>query len=235
MLRWRPPNGEISPGVFIPVAENTGAIIAIGAWVFRQVCITATKWRTQFGADTPYIAFNLSARQLDAPNLVEEFALIMRETAVNPHDLLLEITETALMSNIESSLEMLHRLAELGMRIAVDDFGTGYSSFAQLLRLPVSVVKIDRAFINGIDVRRNLQIVTAAIINMAHTLGHLLVAEGIETEAQLAELRMLRCDYAQGYLFYRLLDAATILEVIHQGRNTTTNGKQQEILPFPVK
>jgi len=225
LLRWHPPSGEISPVVFIPIAEDNGAIVPIGAWVFRQACQTAAAWRARFGDDTPYVAVNVSTRQLDAPHLIEDFTKIIRDTGVYPADILIEITETALMSNIEASISTLHQLAKLGLRVAVDDFGTGYSSLAQLLRLPVSIVKIDRAFINGIDIKTELRVVTAAIIRMAHTLGHRLVAEGVETESQLAELRMLGCDYAQGYLFHRPLNSSAILEIIDCRQQVVIHGQ----------
>ncbi len=216
LLRWHPAQGEISPAIFIPVAEATGAIVPIGTWVWRQACLAAQDWRQRFGDDTPYVSVNVSARQLDTPDFVEIFAEILRETGADPKDLLVEVTETALMSNVENNLRALHRLAELGLRVAVDDFGTGYSSLAQLLRLPLSIVKIDRAFIDGIDHRHEIRVVAAAIVRMAQTLGHRLVAEGVETEAQLAELRALGCDYAQGYLFDRPLMADAILGAIQR-------------------
>ncbi len=221
LLRWHPPSGEISPGIFVPVAESMGMIASIGLWVFRHACLTAAHWRAHFGDDTPYVAVNVSTRQLDEPGLVEQFASILYETGVKPSDLLLEITETALMSNIESNVRTLHRLAQLGPRVAVDDFGTGYSSLAQLLRLPLSVVKIDRAFIDRIDTQHPVRVVASAIIRMTQTLGHQVVAEGVETEAQLGELRTLGCDYAQGYLFARPLLAEEMFEFIHHDRNLT--------------
>jgi diguanylate cyclase (GGDEF)-like protein/PAS domain S-box-containing protein len=211
LLRWHAPHGDISPAVFIPVAESTGTIVAIGAWVFREACRVAAGWRAQFGNDAPYLSFNVSTRQLDTEDLVETFSAILADTGANPADLVIEVTETALMANVEASLHTLRRLADLGMRVAVDDFGTGYSSFSQLLRLPVSVLKIDRAFVDGIDTRDEIRIVASAIVRLAHTLGHKVVAEGIETEAQLTELQAIGCDSGQGYLFDRPLEEAPML------------------------
>ena len=223
LLRWHPPQGEVVPAVFVPVAESAGAIVPIGAWVFRQACAAVAAWRARFGTDAPYVSVNVSTRQLEAPHLIEDFSAILRETGACPTDLVIEVTETSLMSDVESNLRMLRQLAELGIRVAVDDFGTGYSSLAQLLRLPVSLLKIDRAFIEGIDTRRESRIVTAAVIRMGQTLGHRVVAEGVETEAQLAELRALGCDYGQGYLFDRPLDEAAILDAIQRSPKVQTD------------
>ena len=214
LLRWCSPQGELPPSLFVPVAESTGAIVPIGAWVFRQACVAAADWRARFGADAPYVSVNVSTRQLQAPQLIDDFMAVLSETGACPNDLVIEVTETALMSDTESNLRTLRHLAGIGMRIAVDDFGTGYSSLAQLLRLPVSVLKIDRALIEGIDSRRESRIVTAAVIRMGQTLGHRLVAEGVETEAQLKELRALGCNYGQGHLFGRPLDRTAIVDAI---------------------
>lgn len=214
LLRWHAPQGDVSPALFVPVAESTGAIVPIGAWVFREACRTVAAWREQFGNDTPYLSVNVSTRQLDAGDLVASFSAILDETGANPADLLIEVTETALMANVEASLHTLRCLADLGMRVAVDDFGTGYSSFSQLLRLPVSVLKIDRTFVDGIDTRDEIRIVASAIVRLAQTLGHKVVAEGIETEAQLTELQAIGCDCGQGYLFDRPLAEATMRERI---------------------
>lgn len=205
LLRWHPPGGEISPAVFIPIAEMTGSIVAIGTWVFREACRAQADWRRRWGEDAPYIAVNLSARQLDEAALEQDWAQILQETGADPSRLLLEVTETALMADVETNLWVLRRLAELGLRVAVDDFGTGYSSLAQLTRLPVSVLKIDRAFVDGIDKGENSRAVIRAVIGLGRALSLKMVAEGVETAAQLAELDAYGCDYAQGYYFYRPL------------------------------
>ncbi|MQY50363.1 EAL domain-containing protein [Rhodocyclus gracilis] len=221
LLRWTPSDGPVSPAVFIPVAEKTGAIIPIGAWVFRQACLAAARWATIFGEAVPYLSVNVSTRQLDDPALADVFEATLRETGADPSRIVIEITETALMDDVDANLRMLRRLAELGLRAAVDDFGTGYSSLAQLLRMPVSLLKIDREFIDGLDKRRDSRIITSTVIGMGHSLGMRLVAEGVETAAQLAELSAHGCDYVQGFYFHRPLAEEAFIDIV-----------RREIAPF---
>ena len=205
LLRWNSSEGEIPPSVFIPIAEMTGAIVPIGAWVFRQACLAEADWRRRWGTEAPYVSVNVSPRQLSKESVVDEFAAILRETGAAPARLLLEITETALMVDVELNLRILRRLTELGLRLAVDDFGTGYSSLAQLTRLPVAVLKIDRAFVDGLDKRPEHRAVIRAVIGLGRALGLKLVAEGVETDAQRLELCADGCEFAQGYYFHRPL------------------------------
>jgi len=214
LLRWSPPSGEVSPAVFIPIAEMTGSIVPIGAWVFRQACRAETEWRQRWGQLAPYISVNVSARQLDEESLAEDFAAILAETGANPAQLLLEITETSLMADVETNLRVLRRLADLGLRVAVDDFGTGYSSLAQLTRMPVDVLKIDRAFVDGIDKSPESRAVIRAIIGLGRALGLKLVAEGVENGAQQSELCANGCDYIQGYYFHRPLTEAVFVDTL---------------------
>ena len=215
LLRWHSPNGDISPAVFIPIAETTGSIIAIGTWVFRRGCEAEADWRNRWGESAPsYISVNVSTRQLSEVNLAEKFAAILRETGADPSRILIEITETALMADVETNLRVLRQLAELGLRVAVDDFGTGYSSLAQLTRMPVSVLKIDKAFIDGLESSAESRTVVRAVIGLGRSLGMKLVAEGVENEAQLLELRSLGCDLIQGYFFYRPLDEQTFIKTV---------------------
>jgi len=172
LLRWQPVSGEVSPAVFIPIAEMTGSIGAIGAWVFRQACLAEAAWRQRWGAQAPYISVNVSARQLDDETLADNFAAMLAETGANPAQLLLDLTETSLMADVETNLRVLRRLADLGLRVAVDDFGTGYSSLAQLTRLPVDVLKIDRAFVDGIDKSAESRAVIRAIIGLGRSGRH---------------------------------------------------------------
>ena len=216
LLRWKPPTGEISPAVFIPIAEMTGSIMAIGTWVFRQACRVEAEWRQRWGAQAPYVSVNLSARQLNQETLTADFTAILAETGANPANLLLEITETSLMADVETNLRVLRRLADLGLRVAVDDFGTGYSSLAQLTRLPVDVLKIDRAFVDGIDKSQENRAVIRAIIGLGRALDLKLVAEGVENGTQLRELRVLGCHFIQGYYFYRPLEENTFVETFEQ-------------------
>jgi hypothetical protein len=151
---------------------------------------------------------------LSEPKLADEFAAILRETEADPSRILIEITETSLMADVETNLRVLRQLAELGLRVAVDDFGTGYSSLAQLTRMPVNVLKIDKAFIDGIESSAENRTVVRAVIGLGRSLGLKLVAEGVENEAQLLELRSLGCDFIQGYYFHRPLDEQTFIKTV---------------------
>lgn len=216
LLRWYPQPGEVSPAVFIPIAEMSGTIARIGAWVFREGCRAEADWRRRWGADAPYVSVNVSTRQLDQEHLYDDFFAILRETGADPARILLEVTETSLMADVEANLRVLRRLAELGLRVAVDDFGTGYSSLAQLTRLPVSVLKIDKSFIDGIEKQPESRTLIRAVIGLGRSLDLKLVAEGVENELQLQELRKHGCDYIQGYYFHRPLDAQTFIETVER-------------------
>ncbi|MDO9106409.1 MAG: EAL domain-containing protein [Methylovulum sp.] len=212
LLRWHPPGGEISPAVFIPVAEMTGLISPIGMWVFRAGCRAEADWRQRWGERAPnYLSVNVSTRQLNDERLADDFAAILRETGADPAHILIEITETSLMADVEANLRVLRQLADIGLRVAVDDFGTGYSSLAQLTRMPVNVLKIDKMFIDGIETQQESLTVVRTIIGLGHALGLKLVAEGVENHQQLLELRANGCDYIQGYLFHRPLDEQSFI------------------------
>lgn len=212
LLRWHPASGEISPAIFIPIAEQTGSIVQIGLWVFREACRAEAEWRHRWGNEAPYVSLNVSARQLNESSLVEDFAAILAETGADPTRLLLEITETSLMADVESNLRILRRLADLGLRVAVDDFGTGYSSLAQLTRLPVNVLKIDRAFVDGLEKSEESRTIIRAVIGIGRSLGLKLVAEGVETGTQQRELCTYGCDMIQGYYFHRPLEEKVFAE-----------------------
>jgi len=216
LLRWHPPGGEVSPGIFIPIAEQTGAIVPIGLWVFREACRVEAEWRLRWGSAAPYVSVNLSTRQLGEATLADEFAAILLETGADPARLLLEITETSLMADVEANLRILRRLADLGLRVAVDDFGTGYSSLAQLARLPVNVLKIDRAFVDGIDKNEESRTIIRAVIGLGRSLGLKLVAEGVETAPQRRELCTYGCDLIQGYFFHRPLPEREFAETFER-------------------
>ncbi|MTW21003.1 ABC transporter substrate-binding protein [Allochromatium palmeri] len=205
LLRWFPSGGEVSPAHFVPIAEMSGSIVPIGKWVFHQACLAERQWRDQFGAEAPYVSVNVSARQLNDESLVEEFRRMMDETGADPKRILLELTETSLMSDVIFNLSVLHQLADLGLRVAVDDFGTGYSSLAQLLRLPLSKLKIDREFVDGLDKRHDSRAIVHAVCSMARAMNLKVIAEGVENANQFDYLRDLGCDYVQGFHFYRPL------------------------------
>lgn len=202
LLRWRCDGCEISPSVFIPIAELSGAIHQLGMWIFEQACITEHKLRIKHDPKVmPFIAVNVSARQLDTPDLPEKFKQIIASTGADPRNIVLEITETSLMMNINSNIYILHELAQLGMKIAIDDFGTGYSSLSQILNMPIGKLKIDRVFIESMDKSKDSLTIVRTVIRMAHELRLEVVAEGVEREAQFEKLKELGADCVQGFYF----------------------------------
>ncbi|HEY0777827.1 MAG TPA: GGDEF domain-containing phosphodiesterase, partial [Gemmatirosa sp.] len=206
LLRWRhPTRGPVAPGEFIAVAERTGVIVPIGRWVVRAACREAAGWPP--GPHGPLtVAVNVSARQLADPGLLEDVAGALAVSGLAPHRLLLEITETALADGSDVTLGRLRALKALGVQLAIDDFGTGYSSLAYLQRFPVDVLKIDKAFVDGVHgTATSGPAIVRAIVALGHALGLRTVGEGVETAAQCAALRALGCGYGQGYLFARPL------------------------------
>jgi diguanylate cyclase (GGDEF)-like protein/PAS domain S-box-containing protein len=209
LVRWRhPKHGLISPMDFIPVAEETGLIIPIGQWVLAEACRQVCEWQKEFSTYPPLsISVNLSARQFTQPDLVKQVQNALAETGLNPRSLKLEITETVVMENSEVAIEMLKELRTLGVELSIDDFGTGYSSLSYLHCFPVSTLKVDRSFVNQMtDYNDNTELVRT-IITLARSLGMEVVAEGIETESQLAQLKALECERGQGYYFSKPMSA----------------------------
>ncbi len=212
LIRWRhPEQGMVSPGRFIPVAEESGLIIPIGAWVLEQACSQAHDWH-QLGRVGPQgsVEVNLSARQIDDPEIVQTVAEILARTGLPPEHLTLEITESALMRDAASALVVLSALKEIGVLLAIDDFGTGYSSLSYLQRFPLDIVKVDRMFVQELGMRTGGDEIVSAVIQLAHALDLEVVAEGVETEQQLDVLRSLECDFAQGFLFSRPVPASEL-------------------------
>ncbi|HVF33848.1 MAG TPA: sensor domain-containing phosphodiesterase [Candidatus Saccharimonadia bacterium] len=209
LIRWEHPElGMISPGFFIPLAEETGLIVSIGEWVLRQACSDAKRWQQRFGLDLR-IGVNLSALQLRQPNLVEVVERALGDTELNPDHLELEVTESLNVKSIPNLLETLQALRELGCKIAIDDFGTGQSSLDYIRRFPADRIKIDQVFVRNIGVDPDDEAIVRATINMAHNLNRAVVAEGVEFEEHLVFLRDHGCEELQGYLFSRPLPAAT--------------------------
>jgi len=201
LVRWQhPERGLVLPGEFIPLAEETGLIVPLGAWVLEQAALQAARWQLQQDGDF-VVAINLSARQLAEPDLVERVADVIARTGVQPSNLCFEITETVLMADADAVMRIIDRVRGLGVRFAIDDFGTGYSSLGYLKRFAVDTVKIDRAFIDGLADDEGDRAIVSAVIGLAHALGLRVVAEGVESEAQLSALVALGCDEAQGYFF----------------------------------
>jgi diguanylate cyclase (GGDEF)-like protein len=200
LLRWHHQStGMVPPEDFIPLAEETGLIIPIGAWALRTACRHHAAWQRAKG---PHLrmAVNLSARQFREVHLVEMVAEILEETQFDPQCLELEITETVAMQNLDHSIATMVRLKNIGVRLAVDDFGTGYSSLSYLKRFPIDLLKIDRSFVKGIPLDQDDAAITEAIISLAHSLKLGVIAEGVETPEQWEFLRNLHCDEAQGFL-----------------------------------
>ena len=198
LLRWRhPQRGLMEAAEFMPILEDTGLIVPIGEWVVREVCAQLKVW-TEQGIDLQPIAINLSARQFQARDLDETIASIMRDAAIEPGLLEFELTESMLMIDTAATVRALDKLQKLGVKVSIDDFGTGYSSLAHLKRFPLDALKIDCAFIHEIATDPDDAVIARAIINLAHSLGLKVVAEGVETEAQLAFLRANGCDEVQG-------------------------------------
>ncbi len=200
LIRWRhPERGMISPGVFIPLAEETGLILDIGTWVLEESCRQINAWR-QEGLSMPPIAVNLSARQFDK-KLPERVSDVMARHDVAPEQLMLEITESLLVRGADAVIAIMNELVAMGLALALDDFGTGYSSLAYLKKFPISTLKIDRSFVIGLPFEENDCAIARAIVTMAQQLRQEIVAEGVETNEQMAFLRDLGCDQLQGYLF----------------------------------
>jgi diguanylate cyclase (GGDEF)-like protein len=208
LIRWpHPERGLISPMDFIPLAEDTSMIVQIGEWVLREACQQMHKWHVIFPADPPiFMCVNLSVKQFSQQDLIDKVASILRETKLAPTSLKLEITESAVIENVETATKMLNQLRALGVQLAVDDFGTGYSSLSNLHRFPINTLKIDRSFISRmVENNENAEIVRT-ISGLAQNLGMDVVAEGVETREQLEILRSLGCQYGQGYFFSKPVD-----------------------------
>lgn len=203
LLRWEhPTRGLLTPAEFIEVAEHTGLIVPIGEWVLHEVCRQAAQWSGESpGAPPLLFSVNLSARQLAHPRLAETVAAAIADAGIDPSLLALEVTETAIMADPQLALRTLGLLGALGVQVAIDDFGVGYSSLAYLRELPVHAIKIDRAFVSGLDRSADDRAIVEAVVHLGHALGLTVTAEGIETPDQLARLEVLGCDAGQGYYF----------------------------------
>ncbi|HUQ29058.1 MAG TPA: EAL domain-containing protein [Usitatibacter sp.] len=225
LLRWHHPrHGLIMPGEFIPILEDSGIIVAVGEWVLRTACEQARRWQRQGLART--IAVNLSARQFHQRDLDQVIARIIEETGIDPTLLELELTESVLMREPEEAANTLRNLEAMGVRLAIDDFGTGYSSLAYLKRFPIESLKIDRSFIRDVTGNPEDAAITHAIIQLAHSLGLRVVAEGVETSAQLTYLRDNGCDEVQGFLFSAPLNAKAAQALIAASVHTPETSVQ---------
>jgi diguanylate cyclase (GGDEF)-like protein/PAS domain S-box-containing protein len=222
LIRWQhPQRGMVPPLSFIHVAEETDLIFALGRWGLSEACRQARTWDeagvTAASGKPLNVMVNLSARQLQQTGLASHVAAALLESGIEPSRLIVEITESAVMQNSESTMAMLHALHELGVEIAMDDFGTGYSSLSHLQRFPIDCLKIDRSFVNGLGSNRNDTALVRTVVALGHTLALRTVAEGIETEQQRETLIALGCEFGQGYLFARPLEPDQLVALIEQG------------------
>ncbi|MFC4728007.1 putative bifunctional diguanylate cyclase/phosphodiesterase [Coralloluteibacterium thermophilus] len=221
LLRWCSAElGEIPPTTFVPLAEESGQILRIGEWVLREACAALARWR-QHGLTDIAMAVNVSVLQLLRGNLPEVIAEILQETGVPASRLELEVTESMVMANAAQSTAALHALRKIGVSLAIDDFGTGYSSLIYLKRLPIDTLKIDKEFVGDITHDPDDEAITATVITMAHSLGLNVIAEGVETEDQLAYLREQGCDEIQGFWLSKPLDAQRCMAFVHTWQPST--------------
>lgn len=218
LVRWDSPyRGFVSPGDFIPIAEETDLIVDLGEWILAQACRQMRDWHEKFPQYPPLmISVNLSGRQFSQVNLVKQIKRILEDVDIERHTLKLEITESIMMEDVEEAIALLKRLKELGLKLSIDDFGTGYSSLSHLHRFPIDALKVDQSFVGRIDESQDNDKYTEiirTIVMLGHNLQLDVVAEGIETEAQMKVLRSLNCEYGQGYFFSKPLptDSATEL------------------------
>ena len=217
LVRWQHPlRGLVSPVKFIPVAEETGAIVPLGEWVLEEACRQLRLWEGMFNFDRPLImSVNLSGKQFAQPDLVARIQEILGATGLSAESLKLEITESVVMDDVESAIAVLKHMKALKVKLGIDDFGTGYSSLSYLSRFPTDTLKVDKSFVGRMELEsegENVAIVRT-IVALAHALGMDVIAEGVETAAQLAKLRAIGCEYGQGYFFAKPLpsDEATAL------------------------
>jgi diguanylate cyclase (GGDEF)-like protein len=217
LLRWQHPElGWIAPGRFIPLAEESGLILPIGAWALKTACVQNRTWQKQ-GLRGLRVAVNLSPRQFAVETLPRDIVAALKESGLDATDLELEITESMAMSNSEQTVAMLRQLKRMGTYVSIDDFGTGYSSLAYIKRLPIDSVKLDRSFVEDLPGDRDSVAITKAVINMAHSLRLTVVAEGVETQAQLHFLAGEECDEMQGHLFSEARAPYEIPELMRKG------------------
>lgn len=231
LIRWNhPQRGLVSPGEFIPISEDTNLIIPMTLWMLRHSCEQLVRWQKMSPLNkNMFLSVNLSGKHFSEKQLVGQVKRILDETGLEPSCLKLEITESAVMGNAEAAISMLKQLKMIGVQLSIDDFGTGYSSLSYLHRFPIDTLKVDRSFVSTMEDGSENGEIVRTIISLAKTLGMNVVAEGIETVHQVHQLRILDCEYGQGYLFARpvpIEEAETLIE----DRN-----RWQKLLPSPVQ
>jgi EAL domain-containing protein (putative c-di-GMP-specific phosphodiesterase class I) len=212
--------GMVLPERFVPIAEDCGLIVPIGRWVLREACMQAKRWQDA-GLAPVSVAVNISALEFREKNFFEGVRAILNETGLEANCLQLEITESVLMSDAESSAAILQELKNMGVQLAVDDFGTGYSSLSYLKRFPIDVLKIDQSFVEGIGSGTDNGIIVGAVIGMGNSLKLRVVAEGVENDTQLTFLKARHCEEGQGYLFSRPIVAEQFTALLATGVSET--------------
>jgi predicted signal transduction protein with EAL and GGDEF domain len=211
LLRWtHPERGSIPAVAMIAVAEQSGLIVKIGGWVLERACRDRCDWMREYPDHPLDLSVNISARQLMSPEFVNAVTLILHRTGMDPAALILEITENIFIEDGDHAMTVLAELKGLGVRFALDDFGTGYSSLSYLSQLPIDILKIDQSFVAQINDLTKSAAIVAAVTNLAHVLGLVVTAEGVETEEQHTALRLIGCESAQGYFYYRPMSAPAI-------------------------
>jgi len=233
LLRWQHASrGMIPPSVFIPMAEDNGMIGLLGEWVLDAACTDAVAWQTA-GLPPLRVAVNVSGRQIGNDHVVDKVAAALKNSGLAPQLLEVEVTESVVMQDAARAISTLNALKDMGVTLAIDDFGTGYSSLSYLKRFPVNKLKIDKSFVDGMVDDPDDAAIVMAIIAMAQSLRHTVIAEGVETEAQAERLRAYGCDEMQGYLFSRPLPADQFVELLRNalapGANVKENADRQRV------
>ncbi len=233
LIRWNhPTRGMVPPNEFIPVSEQTGFIVPLTLWILRASCMQMVEWQRKNPANKNLIiSVNLSGKHFAQKNLVEQISSILLETGIDPAYLKLELTESAVMENAESVISMMRQIRDLGIQLSIDDFGTGYSSLSYLHRFPINTLKVDRSFVNTMEDGTENGEIVRTVIALAKTLRLDVIAEGIETIHQLHQLRILGCEYGQGYLFSRPVPAEEAGKLI-EDKSRFTNTIQHSRLPI---
>jgi diguanylate cyclase (GGDEF)-like protein/PAS domain S-box-containing protein len=235
LVRWQhPERGCIQPDKFISLAEETDMILPIGKWVLTEACRQMREWQQQFPEHSSLsISVNLSCKQFRQPDLVEQVTHILQETGLDARSLKLEITESVVMENIDTAINMMKELRALGVQLSMDDFGTGYSSLSYLHRFPISTLKIDRSFVSRMDGNNENREIVRTIVMLARNLGMEVVAEGVEGETQLSQLVALECQYGQGYFFSRPATAESAAELLLDAHRNMLSRPRALILEAP--
>jgi diguanylate cyclase (GGDEF)-like protein/PAS domain S-box-containing protein len=232
LVRWRHPSlGLLYPNEFVPLAEDSGLIIALGDWVMREACLQNKAWQDK-GLAPMRLSVNFSARQFQQSTFISTVAAILKETNLDPRWLELELTESSIMKEPEQAIEKLHELKLMGIKVAIDDFGTGYSSLNYLKRFPIDTLKIDKTFVADVCKDPHDTAIVRAIITLGHALDLTVIAEGVETQEQLQYLRSLGCDLVQGFLFSKSLPPPAFEELLIEQRRAAALSTSQDTAPL---